>query len=287
MDIKKLINTLDLAYRGVNKTNNTEFLKGITIACDLQNDSEWIKHCMKLDPRHCNEYLTLSKEDELSANGKLLLQFPADKVTLPLLERALNAEAPLTPNMIAGNKVLKNIITNELIIQKAKFSSYEYETGSFYEYYSFDWLKLWNKKDKSFSELTGITDLPGMYKALSMHHILDTRPSTPIPIKVTSTLSKLQLPDSFFSIMEEIRARRAVYEKVTEDFYNKRNSLPWSARDSIKREYIPISDNPEEDTLFLAMLRMSGGLNKYMENDIWKSSTAYVKACIYVLTQQR
>jgi hypothetical protein len=287
MDIKKLITTLDLAYRGVNKTNNTEFLKGITVACDLQNDSEWIKHCMKLDPRHCSEYLTLSKEDELYANGKLLLQFPADKVTLPLLERALNAEAPLTPNMIAGNKVLKNIITNELIIQKAKFSSYEYETGSFYEYYSFDWLKLWNKKGKSFSELTGITDLPGMYKALSMHHILDTRPSTPIPIKVTSTLSKLQLPDSLFSIMEEIRARRAVYEKVTEDFYKKRSSLPWSARDSIKREYIPISDNPEEDTLFLAMLRMSGGLNRYMENDIWKSSTAYVKACIYVLTQQR
>lgn len=287
MNIKKLITTLDLAYRGVNKTNNTEFLKGITVACDLQNDSEWIKHCMKLDPRHCSEYLTLSKEDELYANGKLLLQFPADKVTLPLLERALNAEAPLTPNMIAGNKVLKNIITNELIIQKAKFSSYEYETGSFYEYYSFDWLKLWNKKGKSFSELTGITDLPGIYKALSMHHILDTRPSTPIPIKVTSTLSKLQLPASFFSIMEEIRARRAVYEKVTEDFYKKRSSLPWSARDSIKREYIPISDNPEEDALFLAMLRMSGGLNKYMENDIWKSSTAYVKACIYVLTQQR
>lgn len=287
MDIKKLINTLGLAYRGVNKTNNTEFLKGITVACDLQNNGEWIKHCMKLDPRHCSEYLVLSEEDKLYANGKLLLQFPADKMTLPLLERALNAEAPLTPSMVATNKILKNIITNELIIKKAKFSSYDYDNGSFYEYYHFDWLKLWNKKGKSFSELTGITDLPGIYRALSMCHILDTRPSMPIPTKVTSALSKLQLPNDFFSIMEEIRARRAVYENITEEFYKKRNSLSWSVRDSIKREYIPISDDPEEDRLFLAMLRLSGGLNKYMENGIWKSSTAYVKACIYVLTQQR
>ena len=271
IDVEKLIKSLGYIHpEGLNATNRTEFLAGITEALSLQESREWILHCAKRDARHCKEYLTIPKDILLTIDGRTLKEYPEKEITLDLVRTAINANVPLTMSMIGNTAKIKNVINNEFILEQANSSGYSSLLNATTETYNHDVLCLWKRKGKSFCELAGITYTWDLYVKLNVTRYL-CNPEF-FPANKKRMLSNLNLPETFWKVWDEVDSKVNIYRNL----FSKRKLSG----------YLPMSDDPEEDSLFMGNLRVKGLYSKLFESDgRWKGLSEYVKALLINLCE--
>lgn len=272
--VKALSELAENTFYNLPKYNATQFLQDITRILSLNENAAWQKICLQLDPYEAIKYLSPKDNSVmLAADGRTLMEYKPEDITLEKIDIALNARIPLTPAMIKRSKNIKAKLTNKFIYEKA-YSETPYGTP----FLDYKWLTLWDKKgepltkfckDKSVSHLNDILLLRGIYLRLDNNH--------------RRTLRKLGLPDTFWTVLNTIDKRYEAYCKAWE-----RTASP---RDLIVKEYaskiIPfdlVEDKAKNDVYF-GLLRMTNRLEQYynMDEQKWKSTSSYVKALFLCL----
>ena len=145
MNILKLIETIELLGY-IKQPTRTDFLRGITESLNLANNEQWKKYVRNIDSTRANEYLEQDELEKLKTDGRLLLKYPADKITKELVLIAINAHRPLTRNMATTPKIKKHLSNTDVLKQHLITNGRE------------DWLKLWNTKKEGF--MNAISSLP-------------------------------------------------------------------------------------------------------------------------------
>ena len=270
-DVKKLINSLGYIHpEGLNATNRTKFLAGITEALSLQKNKEWILHCAKKDARYCKEYLTIPKNILLTIDGRTLKEYPEKEITLDLVRTAIKANVPLTMSMIGNTAKIKKVIDNKFILEQASSFAYSSLLGTSTQVYDHDVLCLWKRKDKSFCELANITYTWDLFVKLNVTRYL-CNPNY-FPENKKRMLSNLNLPETFWKVWNEVDTKAKIYR----DLFSRRKL----------HRYVPMSDDPEEDSLFMGNLRIKGLCNKFLEPDgRWRGLSEYIMALLINLCE--
>lgn len=273
-EVKKLSELAENTFYNLTKYQATQFLQDITEILSLNGNAAWQKICLQLDPYEAVKYLSLKDNSvKLAADGRTLMEYKPEDITLEKIDIAVNARIPLTPSMIKRSKNIKAKLTNKFIYEKA-YSETAYGTP----FLDFKWLDLWNKKgepltkfckSKSVSYLNDILCLRGIYLRLDSNH--------------RRTLHKLGLPDTFWTVLNIVDERYKAYCKAWEKTA--------SPKELIVKEYaskiIPfdlVEDKAKND-VYIGLLRMSNTLEQFysMEEHKWKSTLSYIRALFWCL----
>lgn len=275
--VEELAKLSEYTFNELSKCSATRFLRDITEVLSLNENVDWQKVCLQLDPYEAVKYLSIKDNSvKLPADGRTLMEYKPEDITLEKIDIALKARIPLTPAMIKRSKNIKAKLTNKFIYEKA-YSKTLYGTP----FLDFKWLALWDKKgepltnfckDKSVSHLNDILCLRGMYLKLDNNH--------------RNTLHKLGLPDTFWTVLNTVDERYEAYWKAWE-----RTASP---RDLAIKAYVSkiipfdlVEDKAKND-VYIGLLRMTNTLEQYynMKEQKWKSALSYVQALFWCLEHE-
>lgn len=273
-DLSKLA---EATFYRLSKYNATQFLQDMTKTLSLSENATWQKTCLQLDPYEAVKYLSLKdKVAKLTADGRTLMEYKPEDITLEKIDVAVNARIPLKPAMIKRSKNIKAKLTNKFIYEKA-CSETLYGTP----FLNFEWLTLWDKKgeplikfckNKSVSHLNDILCIRGKYLRLDSNY--------------RRTLHKLGLPNTFWTVLNTVDERCEAYCKSWE-----RTASPQELK--IKKfaskiiSFDLVEDKAKND-VYIGLLRMTNNLEQYysIEDQKWKSIFSYAQALFWCLERE-
>lgn len=279
MDIKKFTKVIGGLY--LSSQEITKIYKGLTEALDLQEDPDWYDFCSRNDSRHCNEYLIASDLAALKTDGRLLKEYKPEDITLNLIDIAVKAHAPLTPSMIRGCSRIKYKLTNQFVFEKAKTKTFKNKIIC-----NDDWLKCWDKKGPDFLKVSGIKKFKDLLDILNIEYYLSWLPRT--NKNVMKYFDNLNLPKVFYDFLDTAKTMIYKYNEEYREYMDKVHKTYWSERDKVRRPFTVLSNDPKEQELFLANLKLAGLLkvNTTQNKDGslgWNNDSCYLDALLYCL----
>lgn len=275
--VKALSKLAEATFYNLPKYSATQFLQDMTRILSLNENADWQKTCLQLDPYEAVKYLSLKdNRTKLAADGRTLMEYKPEDITLKKIETALNARIPLTPAMIKRSKNIKAKLTNKFIYEKAH-SKTIYGTP----FLDFKWLALWDKKGEpltkfcksnSVSHLNDILFIRSIYPRLDNNH--------------RNTLRKLGLPDTFWTVLNIVDERYKAYWNSWERMASLRE-LTINEYASKIISFDLVEDKAKND-IYIGLLRMTNNLEQYynIEEHKWKSGLSYVQALFWCLEQE-
>lgn len=275
--IEELSGLVENTFYQLPKYNATPFLQDITRILSLNENADWQKVCLRLDPYEAVKYLSLKDNSaKLAADGRILMEYKSEDITLEKIDTALKARIPLTPAMIKRSKNIKAKLTNKFIYEKA-YSKTLYGTP----FLDFKWLTLWDKKgepltnfckDKSVSHLNDMLCLRGIYLRLDNNH--------------RNTLRKLCLSDMFWTVLNTVDERYKAYCKAWE---RTASPLDLGVKEyTAKSISFDLVEDKAKNDVYVGLLRMTNKLEQYysMEEQKWKSAHCYIQALFWCLEHE-
>lgn len=275
--IKELSELTEQTFYNLKKYNATQFLQDITRILSLNGNADWQKICLQLDPYEAVKYLSIKDNSvKLAADGRTLMEYKPEDITLEKIDIALNARIPLTPSMIKRSKNIKAKLTNRFIYENACS-----ETVYGKPILNFAWLDLWDKKGEpltkfckndSVSYLNDILSIRDIYLRFDHNH--------------RNTLRKLGLSDTFWTVLNTVDERYKAYCKAWERTVSS-YELTFGEYDSKIIAFDLVEDKVKND-IYVGMLRMTNTLEQYysMKEQKWKSAVSYARALFWCLEHE-
>lgn len=278
-EVKALCDIAKTTYFSLKSIDGCKFLRQITEGLKLKDNLQWQKLYLSLNPYDAIKRLEIKDPElRLSSDGRVLLQFKPEDITLQKIETALNARIPLTVSMMKHSKRIKEKLTNEFIYKQAVNRSVTFDNTL---RFNLDWLPLWNKKGASFSEVCNTNDIAAINSLLGRNDYINLVLDT----KIRKELDKLNLPKVFWRILDYVYERYKMYCKAWEDKASPREKTYRTINKSID---FNLCEDPAKNDRYLGMLKMAGVLNKYynIENNTWRTERCYVSALLYCIEQE-